>query len=145
MTDCRKNRGALARQLALEALDSVQKILFPIADRKCKSLLRSLTTNASFDPDTIRFESTSVRNADEMEVQYYYFGARLAHLYEAVENPKPRGWVEKWIQRKSSARYVMMATLAGVLIAIILGIASLGVSSYQAWIAYQQWQHPIGK
>jgi hypothetical protein len=37
----------------------------------------------------------------------------------------------------------MMATLVGVLIAIILGIAGLAVSSYQAWLGYQQWQHPI--
>jgi hypothetical protein len=45
--------------------------------------------------------------------------------------------VEKWFERKSGARYVMMATLIGALFAVLLGMASLGVSSYQAWIVYQ--------
>jgi len=37
----------------------------------------------------------------------------------------------------------MMATVIGVIIAILLGLASLGVGGYQAWVGYQQWQHPI--
>jgi len=37
----------------------------------------------------------------------------------------------------------MMATFAGVLFAIFLGMASLALGGYQAWIAYQQWQHPV--
>lgn len=37
----------------------------------------------------------------------------------------------------------MMATVAGVAFAVLLGMASLAVSSYQAWLAYQQWQHPV--
>lgn len=64
-------------------------------------------------------------------------------LYEELENPRPRGWMNTWLQRKSGARYMMKATIIGVAIAIILGIASLAVGGYQAWISYQQWQHPI--
>lgn len=36
-----------------------------------------------------------------------------------------------------------MATVAGVALAVLLGMASLAVSSYQAWLAYLQWKHPI--
>jgi hypothetical protein len=57
-------------------------------------------------------------------------------------SPTPRGF-EKWFERKSGARYVMMATIAGVFLAIFLGMASLALGGYQAWIGYQQWQHPI--
>jgi hypothetical protein len=57
-------------------------------------------------------------------------------------NPTPKGF-EKWFERKSGARYVMMATIAGVILAILLGIASLALGAYQAWIGYQQWQHPL--
>jgi len=64
-------------------------------------------------------------------------------LYDELENPKARGWIETWAERKSGARYVMMATLIGVAIAVLLGVASLAVSNYQAWVAYQQWQHPV--
>lgn len=135
--------GAMPRQLALECLDSVQKILFPLTDRKSKSLLLSLTSTSSFDPDCLRFDSTSIRNNDEKDIAYHYFGERLAELYDELENPTPRGSLEKWLERRSGARYVMLATLIGVIFAVILGMAGLAVGGYQAWVGYQQWQHPV--
>ena len=63
-------------------------------------------------------------------------------LYEELENPTPRG-MEKWFERRSGARYVMMATLIGVMIAIMFGMVGIALSSYQAWLAYQQWHHPL--
>lgn len=135
--------GALPRQLALEALDSLQKILFPLSDPKSCRLLRSYNSTLAFDPDCLRFESASIRNQDEKDISYLYFGARLADLYEELENPKPRGLVERWLERKSGARYVMMATLIGVVIAVVLGMAGLAVGGYQAWVGYQAWQHPV--
>ena len=135
--------GALPRQLALECLDSVQKVLFPLTDRKSKSLLLSLTSRSAFDPDCLRFDSASIRNKDEKEIAYHYFGERLMELYDELENPTPRGSVEKWLERRSGARYVMLATLIGVIFAVILGMAGLAVGGYQAWIGYQQWQHPV--
>ena len=135
--------GALPRQLALECLDSVQKILFPLTDRKSRSLLLSLTSTSSFDPDCLRFDSASIRNNDEKDIAYLYFGEHLAELYDELENPTPRGSLEKWLERRSGARYVMLATMIGVIFAVILGMAGLAVGGYQAWVSYQQWQHPV--
>ena len=135
-------RGNVPRQLALEVLDSLQKILFP-SDSESQCLLRSLVSNAFFDPDCLRFESASYRSNDENEIAYQYFGSQLMDLYDEVENPKPRGLVEKWLERRSGARYVMMATLVGVVIAVILGLLGLAVGIFQAWVAYQQWKHPM--
>lgn len=64
-------------------------------------------------------------------------------LYDEVGNPSPRGFMEKWFERKSGARYVMMATFIGVVIAVILGILSLAVGIFQSWVAYQAWKHPV--
>jgi hypothetical protein len=122
----------------------MQKILFPLTDAKSRSMLVSLTSTSSYDPDALRFESTSIRTPEEKDIQYVYFGSRLMDLYEELENPKPHGWIEKWVERKSGARYVMMATLIGVVIAVLLGLAALALGGYQAWVSYQQWQHPIG-
>lgn len=138
-----RQSGALPRQLVLEALDSIQKIVFPYSDKKSQSILTSLVSSSSFDPDCLRWESAVFRNSDERDISYRYFGARLAELYEEVQNPRPHGRVEKWLQRRSGARHVMLATLAGVLIAVLLGVAALAVSIYQAWIGYQAWKHPI--
>jgi hypothetical protein len=120
----------------------MQKVLFPLDDPKSRILLGSLTSTSGFDPDCLRFESSSIRTAEEKDIAYYYFGARLSELYNEMENPTPRG-IEKWFERKSGARYVMMATLVGVIIALLLGFMSLAVSVYQAWVGYQQWQHPV--
>jgi hypothetical protein len=124
----------LPRLLALETLDSLQKILFPlneVSKGKSKALLQSLTSTCNFDPDILRYDSAAIREEEEKVIEYHYFGARLADLYEELANPTPRG-MEKWFERKSGARYVMMATFAGVLLAIFLGIASLALGGYQA-------------
>jgi hypothetical protein len=88
-------------------------------------LLLSLTSTCHFDTDILRYDSTSIRNPDEKFIPYHYFGERLADLYEELANPTPRG-LEKWFQRRSGARYVMMATIAGVLFAI-WGVIKLGL------------------
>lgn len=140
---CDNYRGALPRQLVLEALDSTQKILFPLTDLKSYTFLQSLTGRSSFGPDILRFESTNIRNRHEINIAYHYFGSRLAELYEELEHPQPKSWMERWLERKSGARHVMMVTLAGVLIAVVLGFMSLAVTIYQTWISYQQWKHPV--
>jgi len=125
-------------------LDSLQGTLFPLSDPKSKKLLRSLISKCSFDPDILTFEFSSVRRVGEESVPYIYLADRLADLYNELQTPQPRSWLQRSVQRRSSARHVMMATLIGVVFAILLGMASLGVSSYQAWIAYQAWKHPVG-
>ena len=139
------HRGALPRQLVLECLDSIQKILFPLTDSKSKSILVSLTATSGFDPDCLRFESKTIRNVDEREVAYRYFGAQLADLYAELVSPTPRGWLQNWAERRKGARHVMMATLIGVIAAVILGILGLAVGIFQAWVAYQQWKHPVSR
>lgn len=67
----------------------------------------------------------------------------MAELYEEIENPSPDGLFEKWLERRSGARYVMLATLIGVLFAVLLGILSLVASIFQAYISYQAWKHPL--
>ncbi|KAI3544490.1 hypothetical protein CSPX01_05615 [Colletotrichum filicis] len=64
-------------------------------------------------------------------------------LYDELENPRPRRPIYVWLERRSKARHVMLATLIGVIIAIILGIMGLVVGIFQAWISYQAWKHPV--
>jgi hypothetical protein len=137
------SRGTLPRDLSLEVLDTIQKILFPVSDAKSRSLLRNLVSKSSFDRDCLDFESASIRENFEIDLPYRFFGARLTELYDEFEDPRPRSDFEKWLQRRSSTRHVMLATLIGVFVAVLLGIVGLGVSIYQTYIGYQAWQHPI--
>lgn len=99
--------------------------------------------NQSYNPNGLRIDSRQYRRAEEKTVQLRYWGARLDDLFEHMQNPTPKSYVEKWIERRSGARYVMMATLGGVVFAVILGMLGLAVSIFQAWVGYQQWQHPV--
>lgn len=138
------SNGNIPRQLALETLHTLKNILFPV-DAESQSLLRSLVSKANFDPDILRLESSFYGGLDEHQIGYEYWGSRLIDLYDELENPMPRSYLEKWIERRSGARYMMMATLAGVAMAVLLGILSLAVSIFQAWVGWQQWQHPVVK
>jgi len=135
--------GSLPRQLVLKVLDSLQTVLFPLSEPKSKRLLQSLVDKCSLDPDIVNFEYSSIRNIGEENIPYVYLADRLSDLYNEVRNPRPRGWLERQIERKSGARYMMMATLIGVMITVLLGIVSLAVSSVQTWIAYQAWKYPV--
>jgi len=127
----------------LEVLDSIQDLLFPLAHAKSKRLLRSLVQSRSLDPDIVNFENASVRGEGEEYVAYAFLADRLSELYDEVKNPRPRGWVAKQMERRSGARYMMIATLVGVTFAVVLGIMALAVGCAQTWIAYQAWQHPV--
>ena len=124
-------------------MDSIQVVLFPLSEPKSKALLKSVAASCSFDPDVSRFEFSSIRNPGEEKTNYVYLAERLAALYHEMQNPRPRGWLEQQMQRRSGARHMMMATLIGVGFAVVLGFLSLVLSSYQAWVAYQAWKHPV--
>lgn len=127
----------------LEVLGSTQDVLFPLSDPKSKRLLRSLVKSCSLDPDVLKFEFSSIRNPGEENTAYVFLADKLSDLHNEMRNPAPRGRLERLVERRSGARYMMMATLIGVIFAVLLGMLSLAVSLYQTWISYQAWQHPV--
>jgi len=137
--------GALPRQFVLEVLDSLQAVLFPLTDKKSRRLLNSYTSSGMFDPDMEKFEFGAIRNIGEEHgtIPFLYLADRLSELYAMVQNPPPQGWLESRLERWSGNRYMMLATLIGVVFAVFLGMLSLVVSSYQTYIAYQAWKHPV--
>ena len=135
-------RLCLPRQLALEVIDSIQKIIFPL-ESNSESLLRALVVKQHFDPDCLRLvDPVPYRRPSENDIPYRYFGGRLMDLAHELEHPTARSFLEKWLERKSGARYVMLATLAGIIAAVILGFLSLAVSILQTWISWQAWKYP---
>lgn len=128
----------------IEILDSTQRLLFPRADEKSYGLLEQLVVSSRFDQELLRgLDFRQTRRRDEENTRYVFLADRLAALHREFLAPQPRRWLDRQIHRRSGNRYMMTATLAGVGIAIFLGLASLAVSSYQAWLAYQAWKHPV--
>ncbi|KAK4234731.1 hypothetical protein C8A03DRAFT_18425 [Achaetomium macrosporum] len=136
-------QGTLPRQLVLEALDSLQAILFPLTDKKSRQLLTAYVNSGSFDPDILKFEFGSIRNKGEENILYVYLTERLSALHHELQNPRPRGWLERQLELRSGARHVMMATMVEILVAVLLGFLSLAVSIFLAYVAYQAWKHPV--
>lgn len=66
-------------------------------------------------------------------------------LFEELQDHSPRGMLAIWFHRKSGARYVMVATFVSVSTATILGILSLAVGIFQAWIGYEAWKQAVDK
>ncbi|KAK2022922.1 hypothetical protein LX32DRAFT_629100 [Colletotrichum zoysiae] len=135
--------GALPRAFLLEVLESLQGVLFPLSDKKSRKLLNSYVDSGAFDPDMQHFEFGSIKNKGEEVVPFFYLARRLGELHQELLDPSPQGWLERQFERRSSSRYMMMATMIGVLFAVLLGSLSLALSSYQTYIAYQAWQHPV--
>lgn len=131
-------RNNIPSQIAVEVLHSLQVVLFPFGTAS-ESILRRLTNKESLDPDCIVYDFADYDD----DFSYHYFGSRLMQLHDEIENPSPRGFMEKWFERKSGARYIMMATFVGVMIAVVLGILSLAVGLFQSWVAYEAWKHPV--
>lgn len=112
-------------------------------EKRSRQLLKKLVTFSDFDPDMLNSDFLSFCHEHEKNIGYVHLADRLRILHQEVQNPRPRGWFQKEVGRRSGSRHMMMATLVGVVIAVFLGIVALGVSSYQTWIAYQAWQHPV--
>ncbi|KAI1109097.1 hypothetical protein F5Y14DRAFT_458575 [Nemania sp. NC0429] len=119
--------GLLPRQLLFEILDSTQRILFPLGDAKSRRLLKHLISNRDylFDPEIEKFELSILSNHGEENRSYVYLVDRLEELFQELQSPRPRTWLEEQMQRRSGARYMMLATLIGVLFAILLGVPDL--------------------
>ncbi|KAF1997421.1 hypothetical protein P154DRAFT_395527, partial [Amniculicola lignicola CBS 123094] len=81
---------SILRQLALETLDSLQKVLFPL-DHKSMILLKSMVLIKNWDPDCVECNSIEYRREDEKEIRYHYLSDRLMALFGEAENRRPHG------------------------------------------------------
>jgi hypothetical protein len=130
----------LPRKLILEVLDTLHLVLFPPNPASYK-LLDQLVRRHGFDSGLLAYASASYRNSVDSESSYSYFGGRLLALHNEMQSPRPHGWLQERLGRKRDT-YMLMATMIGVFIAVLIGLLSLAVSCFQAWVGYQQWKHP---
>jgi hypothetical protein len=132
----------LPRQVILEVLGTIHAVLFRPEDLSSQELLVELVVKNGWDNGLLSSISTPYQASNDAEISYIHFGERLEELYKELQSPTPRGWLQRRLQRKSET-YMLMATMYGVLIAVTLGFLSLVAAVFQAWVSWQQWQHPV--
>lgn len=137
----------LPRELALETLYTLQ-ILFP-HDSQTTRLIAKLVSTEGFDPNVGKHNTNGTDGngielkGEQKEAQKWkYWGSRMLDLYEELQNERPHGTWDVWVERNSKNRHVMMATIIGVFIAVVLGVLSLCLAGLQTWIAYSDWKTP---
>ncbi|KAF2112957.1 hypothetical protein BDV96DRAFT_579480 [Lophiotrema nucula] len=105
------------RQIAIETIDSIQKIFFPL-DLECRRILGNLISKG-FDPDTAEYYPDDYRRANEHNIIYRHWGSRLIQLHEFVKNADPSRGFWGWCRKRSRKEHLMLVTLLGVLVAAI--------------------------
>ncbi|KAK7911825.1 hypothetical protein PG985_014306 [Apiospora marii] len=117
-------------------------ILFHFDDHRSSRILERLITKDGFDQDCARPEGYKMF-ADPKELEYLYWGERLATLHAFVHDRPPRNKFERWITWQSSESNAFAIALFALLISIIVGLLSLGLAGVQTWIAYKAWKEPV--
>ncbi|KAK0715153.1 hypothetical protein B0H67DRAFT_665098 [Lasiosphaeris hirsuta] len=134
--------GCLPARLIVETLHSILAILFNFDDDKSTSILERLIAKAGFDEDCTNSDGYKTSD-DAKDLEYLYWGERLAVLHDFVLNPPPRNKFERWMQWQKSESNAFAVALAALLITIVVGILSLGLAAFQAWVAWKAWKDPV--
>jgi hypothetical protein len=135
------NSYALPRALILEVLIVSTSCSFRLSlTRTSFSIIlsreRDLTT--AYSPvyqHRIEEQMMQLPYTSTLEIALQHCTLRCKH------QPRMAGYKDG--SKRKSNTYVVMATLIGVCIAVMLGVLGLAVSTFQAWVAYQQWKHPV--
>ncbi|KAK4106358.1 hypothetical protein N658DRAFT_16379 [Parathielavia hyrcaniae] len=141
MLACLKS-GCLPPRLLAEMLHSIQAILFHFDDRRSGRILERLIAKNGFDEHCAKREGYK-RFDDADQLEYWYWGERLAALYQFAHERPPRNKLERWMKWQTSESNAFAAALVAVLISIVVGILSLGLSGFQAWVAWKAWKDPV--
>lgn len=119
--------------------------LFDFDDYRSSRILERLITKGGFDEDCaqpasygIFGETLAINNID-----YLYWGRRLAELHDFVFDRPPRNKFEWWVKWQISESNAFAAALAALTISIAVGILSLGLACLQSWIAWKAWKDPV--
>ncbi|KAF3807326.1 hypothetical protein GCG54_00008783 [Colletotrichum gloeosporioides] len=134
-------KGTLPPQLLAETLHSIQAVLFPPHNKKAARILKKLIANhdTPFDPECARYDGETLPK----DFRYIYWAKRIADLHGLLEKWPPRNSIERWLQWQSSEGNALLVAFIALLISIIIGIISIGLSAVQIWISWMAWKHPV--
>jgi hypothetical protein len=136
-------RGTLPPRLLFETLVSFHGILFPIAsvgNERSRSLLKKLIRTQGFDQDGLWVEFVRPIASD---VDFVYWGDRLATLYDIVKRPPPTNALISWFERHTSERNALTVAITGLFLAAFAGLLAFIIGLIQLVVSWMAWRYPV--
>ncbi|KAK4654963.1 hypothetical protein QC762_405890 [Podospora pseudocomata] len=132
--------GTLSPRLLAETLHSLQSILFRWGDEKSKVILNELIKKQGFDSSCAIHEGYKMFKDGTGDFVYTFWGERLASIHDLMRERPPRTKFQKWIKWQTTERNFFLVGGLALIISAVVGILSLGLSGFQAYIAWQAWK-----
>ncbi|KAK8071175.1 hypothetical protein PG997_011378 [Apiospora hydei] len=144
------SQGCLPPKLLKETLGTLH-ILFPLADKRSRTLLEKDVNYYGLDPSLLeplppdhsyhetQRDALLPRSVSALYQRFPYWGERLYDLWIEAEDPTPITTVGKWSDSKKSGRYVYWAGFVALVIAILFGVAATVLAALQVWISWCGW------
>jgi hypothetical protein len=140
-------RGCLPPDLVIETLDTYN-LLFPATDGASEVHLRNAAKRdpafaEGFSVFSQRHEgprdARKPENVADLYKKFPHWGERLDVLWKEIENPTPVTRIERWSDRRKSARWNTWWVVLGLVFAVLFGLAATILGALQVWISYCSW------
>jgi hypothetical protein len=140
-------RGCLPPDLLIETLGTYN-LLFPATDGASRVILRDAAKRdpafaEGFSVFSQRHEGPRDARKPETIADLYkkfpHWGERLDVLWKEIENPTPVTRVERWSDKRKSARWTTWWVVLGLVFAVMFGLTATILGAMQVWISYCSW------
>ena len=74
------------------------------------------------------------------DLEYRYWGERLAVLHGCTRERLPWNNFERWMRWQASESNAFAVALAALLISVVVGILGLGLAAFQSWVGWKAWK-----
>ena len=89
--------GAAYREIwhSKNYIPSIHTVFFPFGGSASQIIVRGLIAKGGFDPDCRHSAIATYSRPNEVGCKFRFWGGLLMGLYEEVDNPAPRGFLDR--------------------------------------------------
>lgn len=132
--------------MVIETLNTYN-LLFPAIDGASDVLQDAAKRDAVFSEGFAIFSqrhegprgARKPENIADLYEKFPHWGERLDVLWKEIENPTPVTRIERWSDRRKSARWNTWWVVVGLFFAVFFGLTTTVLGALQVWISYCSW------
>jgi hypothetical protein len=112
-------------------------------DKNSSKLVKKLTRESKFDPDSAVFDGGICNFPDDFE--YRYWGERLTEIRDIISHPPPANKMIAWLERHTSERNALTVAILGLFLSALFGLLGLLVGIAQLVVSIYAWKSPAAQ